>query len=164
MKKFLAIIILVAIFSTCCVFPVFAEDEQTPAEPVVLLQDDMLANKGTTTSHLSDKTAWIEQDQLLEAGIDSFLVYKLTDAQKALVTNYATLEAAIAKYEELTKPTTPPEDEKDPDNNEQNTGNNNNNNTQPKDDGCGSVMTLGSATAMLLSAAWVTLAARKKQD
>lgn len=116
---------------------------------------------------------------------------KLTDAQKALVTNYATLEEAIAKYEELTNPTPPactehvdadndgkcddcdadveqnPDDQKPDDQNpdDQTPDDQKPGTTTPKDEGgCASVMTLGVASIVLLAGACMALVARKKED
>jgi hypothetical protein len=102
----------------------------------------------------------------------------LTDTQKALVTNYDVLTAAIAKYEELTaepeqppvddNPTvTPPEDEdpvQEPHDEKEPEGSDDVPDPEPAvKAGCGK--TLGSGAAvLLLGAAWVAMTARKKQD
>ena len=98
---------------------------------------------------------------------------KLTDAQKALVTNYETLEQAIAKYEELTNPPQP-DDPEDPDvsDDEDNEDDENPGQSEQKpgstdkkeDEGCGSVMTLGVASIVVLAGACVAFVARKKED
>ena len=78
MKKMIALFLLAALLLNCCVLPAFAEEEADASEPVVLIEDDMIANKGSTKSYLCSGTTWIEQDSMLELGEDAYLVYKVT--------------------------------------------------------------------------------------
>jgi DNA-directed RNA polymerase subunit M/transcription elongation factor TFIIS len=70
----------------------------------------------------------------------------------------------------FTKPYNPPKEEdpdQKPDDTEQkpdDTEQKPNDTQKPVDEGCASVMTLGAASMMLIAAAWVTLATRKKED
>ncbi len=104
----------------------------------------------------------------------------LTDAQKALVTNYDVLEAAIAKYEELlAQPDEPPQtgDPVGPTDPEGSTGNpagSTDDPQKPQDEpgeqepatktGCGGVLSTGASVMLALGAAWVTWMTRKKED
>jgi len=78
MKKMIALFLLAALLLNCCVLPAFAEEEADASEPVVLIEDDMIANKGSTKNYLCGGTTWIEQDSMLELGEDAYLVYKVT--------------------------------------------------------------------------------------
>ena len=141
-----------------------AAEDQKKADSVIKLIDKI----GEVTEK-SERTITKAQE-----GYD-----KLTDAQKALVTNYDVLTAAIAKYDELLNP--PAEEETDTNSPENDTtteeGNENEGESEenqgtetPEDDtssdqkkGCGSALT-SSSLILLLGAAYVTLAARKKEN
>ncbi len=78
MKKLLTLLLLAAMLLNCFVLSGFAEDTTQSTEATVLLEDDMIANKGSTQNYLDNGTAWVEQNQMLEAGEGSYLVYKVT--------------------------------------------------------------------------------------
>jgi hypothetical protein len=94
----------------------------------------------------------------------------LTEEEKAMVTEEGgfkvlkTAERSLEKYEKENPPAPETPDET-PDQGEGNTDTNNGDNTEtPKEGGCGGVLSVGAVATMILAGAWVTIAARKKND
>ena len=135
---------------------------QPTLDAINLFKD--IKNKGDITA---------ENYATVKANVEAaYALYNaLNEEEKALVTDEGgykilkTAERMLEDYEEANPPAEEkPEDENgDETNNEGNT-NEGENNTEEPTKGCGGVLSVGAVATMILAGAWVTIAARKKND
>lgn len=131
---------------------------QPTLDAINLLKD--IKNKGDVTA---DNYATVKAN--VEAAYALYNV--LNEEEKAMVTDEGgfkilkTADRVVADYEEKNPPVEDPDptDPKD----EGNT-NGGDNNTEEPAGGCGGVLSVGAVATMILAGAWVTVAARKKND
>ena len=138
---------------------------QPTLDAINLFKD--IKNKGDVTA---------ENYATVKANVEAaYALYNaLNEEEKALVTDeggYKILKTAERMIEDYEKSNPPaeekPEDENNNNNDTNNEGNTNegaNNNTEEPTKGCGGVLSVGAVATMVLAGAWVTIAARKKND